>query len=464
MDAWSGIAGRPLSSVRSLLARGAVRLELALQRVVRFEAHGVDADEALGICWIVVESFSAAVNVHRRQVRAVQRVGAVPANNGHVPLVQFQVNFSRDVALREVDGVHHEVHLRRKPEAIVAEDGELLRQLVADAQHFAVDAHSLKIQVRLAEDGAARRLVDAARLDADEAVFDDVDATDAVLTGHLVEVEEKRQGLRVDHLGVLVRDLDRHAVEELDAKALRGVRCVLRVPGHLEHLWRRGRHGILQHAALVGRVVQVLVHGVRRLGRGVDGDAVLGGVRKEILAALELLKELGVTPGRDGHEVGVQRLRAHLEAHLVVALAGRSVGQVLGAFDLRNLHLLLGDARPRQARPQHIPALVHGVGLHGGPDVAGDEILTKILDVALGCAALERLRTDLGEVLLELAHIGAVADHFKAFFHQPHQDDAGVQATAVGQHAFLLLLRHGYHAQALEGRHAMREVNHRLGC
>ena len=37
------------------------------------------------------------------------------------------------------------------------------------------------------------------------------------------------------------------------------------VDGHLEHLRRRGRHGILEHPALVRGVVQVLVDGVRRL-------------------------------------------------------------------------------------------------------------------------------------------------------------------------------------------------------
>lgn len=37
------------------------------------------------------------------------------------------------------------------------------------------------------------------------------------------------------------------------------------VDRHLEHLRRRGRHGVLQHPAFVRGVVQVLVDGVRRL-------------------------------------------------------------------------------------------------------------------------------------------------------------------------------------------------------
>ncbi len=46
------------------------------------------------------------------------------------------------------------------------------------------------------------------------------------------------------------------------------IRGILGVDGHLEHLLKGGHHGVLQHPALVGRVVEVLVHGVRGfLGR-----------------------------------------------------------------------------------------------------------------------------------------------------------------------------------------------------
>jgi len=40
------------------------------------------------------------------------------------------------------------------------------------------------------------------------------------------------------------------------------IRGILGVDGHLEHLLEGGHHGVLEHAGLVGGVVQVLVHGV----------------------------------------------------------------------------------------------------------------------------------------------------------------------------------------------------------
>ncbi len=66
--------------------------------------------------------------------------------------------------------------------------------------------------MRRQQDGAARRLVDAARLHADEAVLDQVDAADAVVAAELVQLGEqrgRRQRLAVEADGVAARKADR---------------------------------------------------------------------------------------------------------------------------------------------------------------------------------------------------------------------------------------------------------------
>ncbi len=80
------------------------------------------------------------------------------------------------------------------------------------------------------QDGGTGRLVAAARLDADEAVLDNVDAADAVLASELVEGEEED----VDGVGVLLAgggdlDLGGDALLELDDDGSRG--CLGAVSG-----------------------------------------------------------------------------------------------------------------------------------------------------------------------------------------------------------------------------------------
>ena len=62
----------------------------------------------------------------------------------------------------------------------------------------------------------------------------------------------------------------------------------------------------------------------------------------------------GAITRRSGRQRGVRQL----EAHLVVALAGGAVGDRVGAFRARDLHLGLGDERPRDRGAEQVGALV----------------------------------------------------------------------------------------------------------
>jgi hypothetical protein len=81
-------------------------------------------------------------------------------------------------------------------------------------------------------------------------------------------------------------------------------------------------------------VSQVLIHtpGLG-LGRG-DGDALLGGIGKEIVTAGETLIEDGVAPRGDDLDGGLQGVEGKLEANLVVTLTSAAVGNGEAALAL----------------------------------------------------------------------------------------------------------------------------------
>jgi hypothetical protein len=64
-----------------------------------------------------------------------------------------------------------------------------------------------------------------------------------------------------------------------------------------------------------------------------------------------------------------------LEAHLVVALAGRAVRDGVGAVRERDLRLASRDQRARDRRAEHVAALVEGVGAQDREDVVARELL-----------------------------------------------------------------------------------------
>ncbi len=72
-------------------------------------------------------------------------------------------------------------------------------------------------------------------------------------------------------------------------------------------------------------------------------DAVRFGIFQAVFARLER----PLAPRHNDLQLRSQRLVGMLEAHLVVALAGTTVGDGGGAFLQCTLHLVLGDDRPR---------------------------------------------------------------------------------------------------------------------
>ena len=157
------------------------------------ESDGVDLDEAGGVRRLVV-----ALDVHADERLVVQRVvDGLARSHVHVALEDGHGDRARHVLLALGHHVTHELGLGRVPEAVVDDLGVARHQRLLDLAHLAVHGERLDVEVSVVEDGAAGRLVDAARLHAHEAVLDDVDATHAVRRADAVQIDENLE--RVAH-------------------------------------------------------------------------------------------------------------------------------------------------------------------------------------------------------------------------------------------------------------------------
>ena len=149
-------------------------------------------------------------------------------------------------------------------------------------------------------------------------------------------------------------------------------------------------------------------------------------------------------PRGDDPDVRLEGEIGQLEADLVVALAGRAVGDRVGAGLVRDLDLAFGDQRPGDRGAEQVGPLIDRVGPEHREDIIAGEFLAQILDIDFPNAehlglAPRRLK------LLALAEIGGECHHLAAVgVLQPAQDDGGVQPAGVGQHHFpdIALLGH----------------------
>ena len=284
--------------------------------------------------------------------------------------------------------------------------------------------------MRLEHDAAARGLVAAAAFHADIAVLDHVEPSDPVPAADGIEFREDLRGGQA--FPVHRHDVSA-AVLELDLLRLR--RRFLRRHRDAPHRFLRLVLRVLEHAAFIGDVQQIRVHGVGRaafLPFEVDRDAVLFGIAQQLLPR----EQVPFAPRRDDVHVGHQRVGSELEAHLVVALAGGAVRNGVGACFIRHFHELFCDKRASDRGPQQILAFVHGVGAEHRKHEIAHELLAQILDedlldAELLCFLPRRLE------LFPLPDVGGEGDHLAAvLLLQPLQDHRSVEAAGVGEDGF----------------------------
>ena len=134
---------------------------------------------------------------------------------------------------------------------------------------------------------------------------------------------------------------------------------------------RHLKRGVLQHFAFGGDVQQVGVGREGRLAALVlgDRDLVLLGEGDQRVAR----GEFPFAPRRDHLDVGLQRVSRELETDLVVALAGRAMGDRVGAGRAGDLDQPLGDQRARDRGAEQIQAFV----LRIGPEIGNTKSRTN---------------------------------------------------------------------------------------
>ncbi len=231
-------------------------------------------------------------------------------------LVELELDRSGGEFLRRVDGGLQHLPLGREPEAVVDELGIFRHELVLEVGCAAVKRDGFDPAVRRKQNGAARRLVHAARLHADETVLDEIEPADAVCAPERVERSEQIRGrkpLAIERDRVAALEID-HDITGLIGRRLRIERARIDV---VRHLLRR----VLQHLALRRGMQQIRVDGKWRLAALIlrDGDLMLLGKGDERLARAKL----PFPPRCDHGHIGLERVIAEFETHLVVALAGR---------------------------------------------------------------------------------------------------------------------------------------------
>ena len=125
------------------------------------------------------------------EILIVERVRRLAPDHGHIALVELDSDRSGDVLLALVNqGLEH-FALGREPEAIVDQLRIFGHQLVLEMSRAAIQCDGFNAAMRLQQDGAAGRLVDAARFHADIAVLDEVEAADAICLAKFVQLGEQ---------------------------------------------------------------------------------------------------------------------------------------------------------------------------------------------------------------------------------------------------------------------------------
>src|SRR5512143_1186624 len=147
------------------------------------EPERIQPDEAFRILLIVYR-----VRLEGGEFGAVERHEGFAAYGVAVSLVELDPRRARHVLLRFV---HHRLEhdpLGGEPVAVIDQLGVARDQTIAQVHGLAVHGDGLDGPVGGMEERAARRLVDAPGLHADVAVFDEVDAADAVPAGDPVRL------------------------------------------------------------------------------------------------------------------------------------------------------------------------------------------------------------------------------------------------------------------------------------
>src|SRR5580704_12074333 len=251
---------------------------------------------------------------------------------------------------------------------------------------------------------------------------------------------------------MLAVDRDRIAAEVFDFDILRLVRRVFGRDREAKHVVVRLAPRVLEDAALVAYMDEVAIHRVRLLGGGGEGNILFAGVGNHVGAAYE--RPIGTPPRRDDLQVRREPRKGQLEAHLVVAFAGRAMRDSVGTFRARNLDQFLRDDWSRDRGAEQVVALVNGARAEHREYEIASEFLAQIDDIKFARSRLERLIFE-ALSLVALPDVGAIRDDLAAeVVLDPAQHDRRVEPARIREHQFIYFF--GCHDSSLRRRSSLQ--------
>ena len=159
------------------------------------------------------------------------------------------------------------------------------------------------------------------------------------------------------------------------------------------------------------------------------GRAVGLAVLDHLLAAGKALDEFGVAPGRVDFQARVQHVGSEMEAHLVVAAAGRSVEEDADALALQLAqHSRHGD-RAGDAGGVPVAALVTRLRLDHFQSGFGQGLLPRHDGGGLRSATQHPVAHGVEVLLVGLAQVHRVAADRETLFAKPVRHGAAIEAA-----------------------------------
>ena len=304
----------------------------------------------------------------------------------------------------------------------------------------AVEAERLENFVGAVKDGAAGRLVHAARLHSDEPVLHYVRKTYAVGAAKGIELfydSHGRELLAVDGYGFALHEGYRDVGGFVRRRE--GTYAHLEESGFIV-LRLVGR--IFEIESFVRKMPQVLVLAVIGLAVDLERDIVRLGVIDLLLAALDI----PYTPGSDYFHSGSERLDRQLETHLVVPLSRAAMADRVRTFLFRDLDDALCDDGTGKRGAEQVFVLIDRARFHRRINVILDKFFAQIFDIQFGSARFESLLFQTFQFAL-LPHVRGNGDHFAVVIvlFEPGDDNGSIQPARISEHhLFDLFFLHGF--------------------
>ena len=265
-----------------------------------------------------------------RESRMVQRLGASTARYRRRALVELQAHHAGDPLHEDVHERVDGLSFRRPPPALVYQIRVTRRNLILERQGPAVERELLQLLECGIQKGSPGGLIHTTRLHPDQPVLHEIDPAYPMPGADLVQGQEE-----IDRVQSLIVDRHGPTLLEADLQVFGFVRRGLGSRGPLVHRLFGLERGILERAALMRDVPNVLVARVE-LGFVNTHQRYLASpsVLQRVLTGLQV----PLTPGSDHSQIWCERGEGQFEPNLIVPLSGAPMRKRICSDLERYLH------------------------------------------------------------------------------------------------------------------------------